>query len=110
MDSHIIAVTLNFVIFTAALSAYNSDAYCTGRMLYGLSKQGNAPRFLQVLNHHGSPQNAVIISAGLTALCIGINYILQDALLFLMSLIVATLVLNWILITITHLKFKIQGN
>lgn len=106
MDSHIIAVTLNFVIFTAALSAYNSDAYCTGRMLYGLSKQGNAPRFLQVLNHHGSPQNAVIISAGLTALCIGINYILQDALLFLMSLIVATLVLNWILITITHLKFK----
>ncbi|XKM14102.1 amino acid permease [Orbaceae bacterium ac157xtp] len=108
LDNNIIAVTLNFIIFTAALSAYNSDAFCTGRMLYGLAEQGNAPKMLKKLNHNGAPQLAIIVSAALTALCVLINYILEDAFLFLMSLIVATLVLNWILITLIHIKFKIK--
>jgi aromatic amino acid transport protein AroP len=106
MDSHVVGVTLNFVIFTAALSAYNSDAYCTGRMLYGLAKQGHAPKSLIKINHKGAPQRAILVSAVITVLCVGINYFMSDALIFLMALVVAALVLNWILITLTHLKFR----
>lgn len=106
MDSHVVGVTLNFVIFTAALSAYNSDAYCTGRMLYGLAQQGHAPKSLMKINNKGAPQRAIIVSAIITAVCVGINYVMSDALIFLMALVVAALVLNWILITLTHLKFR----
>jgi len=106
MDSHLVGVALNFVIFTAALSAYNSDAFATGRMLYGLAQQGNAPKVLMKINKKGAPQNAILLSALITVICVGINYVLEDALLFLMALVVGALVLNWILITLTHFKFR----
>lgn len=37
---------LNFVVLVAALSAYNGILYGTSRMLYGLAKEGNAPKIL----------------------------------------------------------------
>ncbi len=35
---------LNVVIITAAVSAMNADVYGAGRMMYGLAKQGLAPK------------------------------------------------------------------
>ena len=46
LDSNLVATALNVVVLTAALSVYNSGVYCNTRMLFGLAKQGNAPRAL----------------------------------------------------------------
>lgn len=98
---------LNFVVLTAALSVYNSGLYCNSRMLFSLAEQGNAPRVLLKLNRFGVPHVGIFVSGLVTILCIVLNYVMPDkALQLLMSLVVAALVLNWAMITVTHLKFK----
>lgn len=109
--TNIIANALNLIVLTAALSVYNSCVYSNSRMLYGLAEQGNAPRFLTKLNKNHSPINAILVSAGLVALCIVINKIIPDkALEVLMSLVVSSLVINWIMISLTHMFFKKKIN
>ena len=101
------AHVLNFVVLTAALSVYNSGVYCNSRMLYGLAEQGNAPRMFLKLSRNGVPVLGILVSGLITLLCVALNYVLpQGALIILMSLVVAALVLNWAMISLSHLKFR----
>lgn len=101
------AHVLNFVVLTAALSVYNSGVYCNSRMLYGLAQQGDAPRLFLRLNRRGVPVMGILISGLITLLCVALNYVLPEgALIILMSLVVAALVLNWAMISLSHLKFR----
>ena len=101
------AHVLNFVVLTAALSVYNSGVYCNSRMLYGLAEQGDAPRALMKVNARGVPVLAIGLSAAVTLLCVLVNYLApQSALELLMSLVVASLVINWAMISYSHLKFR----
>ena len=105
----IIANVLNIIVLTAALSVYNSCVYSNSRMLYGLAEQGNAPKFLNKLNKNFSPVNAILVSAGLVAITILINKLIPEkALGILMSLVVSSLIINWIMISLTHLFFRKQ--
>ncbi|CAA2929583.1 Phenylalanine-specific permease [Arsenophonus endosymbiont of Bemisia tabaci Q2] len=98
---------MNIVVLIAALSVYNSGVYSNSRMLYGLAKQGNAPHFLNIVTKRGVPIVSIAISALATSDGILINYLLDGkALELLMSLVVTTLVINWILICISNLKFR----
>ena len=98
---------LNFIILTAALSVYNSGMYANSRMLFGLSQQGNAPKIFSKVNKHGVPIPAVLFSALLIFGCVLLNYFVpEDALSHLMYVVVGALVLNWAMISLTHLKFK----
>ncbi|HGJ5882744.1 amino acid permease [Arsenophonus sp.] len=99
--------SLNIVVLIAALSVYNSGVYSNSRMLYGLAKQGNAPHFLNIVTKRGVPIVSIAISALATSGGILINYLLDGkALELLMSLVVTTLVINWIMICISNLKFR----
>ena len=103
----IIANVLNIIVLTAALSVYNSSVYSNSRMLFGLSKQGNAPRFLSRLNKNHVPIMAIMVSAIFAAICIVINKVMpEEALEILMSLTVSSLIINWLMISITHLFFR----
>lgn len=107
LNSHGVANVLNFVVLVAAISVYNSCIYCNSRMLHGLAMQGNAPRVLQRVNHRGIPVYAAGVSASITAVCVLINYLMPGkAFQFLMMLVVAALVVNWLMISWTHLKFR----
>jgi len=98
---------LNFVVLTAALSVYNSGVYCNSRMLFGLAEQGDAPKALMKLNKQGVPLRALAISALVTMLCVVVNYVApKSALELLFALVVASLMINWALISITHIKFR----
>ncbi|MBU3848074.1 MAG: amino acid permease [Candidatus Acinetobacter avistercoris] len=98
---------LNFIILTAALSVYNSGMYANSRMLFGLAKQGNAPKVFLKVNKQGVPIPAVLFSALLIFGCVLLNYFVpEDALSHLIYIVVGALVLNWAMITLTHLKFK----
>ena len=107
LGSQTVATILNFVVLTAAVSVYNSTNYCTSRMLLGLAQQGNAPQFLSKINRRGIPVNAVMVSAFFTLMCVLINYLFPEkAFNLLMMLVVAAIVINWVVISYTHLKFK----
>ncbi|RZK04611.1 MAG: amino acid permease [Flavobacterium sp.] len=105
--TRLIANALNLIVLTAALSVYNSSVYSNSRMLYGLADQGNAPGFLKKLNKQSVPINAILISSCFAALCILINKVIpKEAFSILMSLVVSSLVINWVMISYTHLKFR----
>jgi aromatic amino acid transport protein AroP len=98
---------LNFVVLTAALSVYNSGTYCNARMLFGMAEQGDAPQSLARVDGRGVPVRAILVSAAVTLIAVLLNYLIpQNALELLMSLVVATLVINWAMISYSHLKFR----
>ncbi len=107
LDSFWVANVLNVVVLTAALSVYNSGVYCNSRMLYGLAKQGNAPGMLKKVNESGVPTKAIVMSALATSIGVLINYVMPGkAFELLMALVVTTLVINWVMICMAHLKFR----
>ncbi|MDL2272816.1 amino acid permease [Desulfovibrio sp. OttesenSCG-928-I05] len=100
---------INFVVLTAALSVYNSCVYATSRMLYGLAMQGNAPKVFFSADKRGVPLAAMAVGALLTALVVPLNYFVpavHEAFGMAMSLVVASLVINWALISLAHLFFR----
>ena len=98
---------LNFIILTASLSVYNSGMYANSRMLLGLAQQGNAPKIFNRVNRQGVPIPAVLFSALLIFGCVLLNYFVPEkALSYLIYVVVSAAVLNWIMISLIHLKFK----
>ena len=98
---------LNFIILTASVSVCNSGMYANSRMLLGLAEQGNAPQIFKRVNQQGTPIAAVLFSALLIFGCVLLNYFLPEkALSYLIYVVVAAAVLNWIMISLIHLKFK----
>ncbi|MFZ4875618.1 amino acid permease [Janthinobacterium sp. Mn2066] len=109
LDSNLVATALNVVVLTAALSVYNSGVYCNTRMLFGLAKQGNAPRALLKVNRRGVPLVALGVSALATGACVVINYLMPgEAFEVLMGLVVSALIINWAMISWIHLRFRAQ--
>ena len=107
LGSDTAAHLLNFVVLTAALSVYNSGVYCNSRMLFGLAEQGDAPKAFLKVNRRGVPVLAIGVSALITLLCVLVNYLApQRALEMLMALVVSSLVINWAMISLSHLKFR----
>ncbi len=56
------ASVMNAVILTSVLSCGNSGLYVASRMLYSLSKEGKAPKFLSKVSKRGIPVNAIYIT------------------------------------------------
>jgi L-asparagine transporter-like permease len=107
MGQSLAANVLNFVILTATLSVYNSMVYCNSRLLYGMALEGNAPKSLMQVNRRGVPVRAIVYPGIVTALCIVLNYVAPSGVIeLLLSLIVAALVITWVTIIVTHLRFR----
>ncbi|MHA6195471.1 amino acid permease [Pseudomonas wadenswilerensis] len=101
------AHVLNLVVLTAALSVYNGVVYCTVRQLHAMAGQGHAPQRLLKLNRNGIPVNALFVTAAVTALAVLLNWASPNGTLeLLMALVVATTIMNWMLTSYTHLKFR----
>lgn len=100
---------LNFVVLTAALSAYNSALYSNGRMLYGLAVQGNAPKIFGKLNSAGAPVTAVLVSTAVTLIAVLLSYLDPEKVFFyFMALATISIIINWATILIVQLKFRKQ--
>ena len=98
---------LNFVVLTAAVSVYNSALYSNSRMLYGMAKSGNAPRFFERLSKRGVPVNGILVSSGITLLAAVFNYFLPDQVfMYMMAVVTGAIVISWAMIILTHLKFR----
>ena len=69
---------LNFVVIIAALSAMNSQLYISTRMMFSLSRAGEAPRMFGQVGRNGAPLNALLLSTGGIAVATVI-YVLNPA-------------------------------
>ena len=98
---------LNFVVLTAAISVYNSAIYSNSRMLYGLAGTGEAPSFFRKLSPRGVPVRGILVSSGITLIVVALNYFLQGhVFMYLMMIATCAAVISWVVICVTHLKFR----
>ncbi len=98
---------LNFVVLTAAMSAYNSALYSNARMLHSLSEQGNAPKYLSRISRNGVPLAGVLTSTGVTSLAVLVVFLWPEfAFNYLLSIALIAGIINWTMIVVTHGKFR----
>jgi L-asparagine transporter-like permease len=105
------AWTLNFIILTAALSVYSGCIYSNSRTIYGLALQNNAPQIFTKTTKNGVPIAAILLSGVLTFSVVPLNYFIpnwSEAFKIIMSFAVICIIINWMLISISHIKFKKQ--
>lgn len=101
------ATLLNIIVIAAVFSSYNSCLYTNARMLHGLALQGNAPSFLKKVSKRGVPYAAVLFSSFFVAIVVILNKLLPGQLFnYFMSIATIGALINWIMILITHIKFR----
>ena len=98
---------LNFVVIIAALSAMNSQLYVSSRMMFSLSRAGDAPAILGKVRANGSPVNALLLSTSGIAVAT-IVYVLfpEQAFTLMISLSMFGAMATWLLIFVTHWFFR----
>jgi AAT family amino acid transporter/D-serine/D-alanine/glycine transporter len=98
---------MNFVLLTAAFSAGNSAIFSTGRMLFSLSRDGHAPKFLQKVNRHQVPSLALAVTVALTLLSVVVNFLVpKQAFAYVTSVATLGAIWTWAIILIAHMKYR----
>ncbi|AUZ04464.1 MULTISPECIES: amino acid permease [Vitreoscilla] len=100
---------LNFIVIIAALSAMNSMLYISTRMMFSLSRAGDAPKMFGKIKANGVPMNALILSASgiaVASIVYGINP--EAAFPVMISLSMFGAMLTWGMIFVTHFFFRRQ--
>ncbi|MGC5700003.1 amino acid permease [Pseudomonas sp. NFXW11] len=101
------ATILNIVVISAAVSAINSDIFGAGRMLFGLSKQGQAPKGFAQVSKHGVPWMTVVVMAGTLLGGVVLNYLIpENIFLLIASLATFATVWVWLMILLTQVAMR----
>jgi amino acid transporter, AAT family len=101
------AGVMNLVVITAALSSANTNLYLSTRMLFSLSRGRYAPAWLGQLSTAGVPRAALAVSGGgmVAAMFLAV-YMPQRAFLLLYGTAVAGMFFVWLVVLVTHLRFR----
>jgi amino acid transporter, AAT family len=98
---------INFVVLTAAMSSCNSGIFSTGRMLYNLSLQGEAPKSFAKLSSWQVPTNAIKVSAAFMLVGVLLNYVLPEKVFtYVTSVATFAAIWTWAIIIISQLNFR----
>ncbi|WP_308159599.1 amino acid permease [Arthrobacter sp. ISL-65] len=98
---------LNFVVIIAALSAMNSQLYISTRMMFSLSRGGDAPAFLGKVRPNGTPLNALIVSSvGIAIAAVTYAVFPATAFTLMMALSMFGAMFTWFMIFVTHWFFR----
>lgn len=98
---------LNFIVIVAALSAMNSMLYISTRMLFSLSRAGDAPKVFGRISSNGVPVNALLLSAvgiGITSIVYTVNPASAFPIMIALSMFGA--LFTWGSIFLTHMFFR----
>ncbi len=98
---------INFVVVTAALSSCNGGIFSTGRMLFNLAQQGQAPRAFAQTTANGVPRWAILVS--MVALLFGVllNYLVPEKVfMWVTSISTFGAIWTWGVILVTQMKFR----
>ncbi|AFH62608.1 amino acid permease [Paenibacillus caseinilyticus] len=98
---------INFVVLTAALSSCNSGIFSTGRMLFNLARQGEAPSRFGRLTGSGVPGFAILASAGALLIGVVLNYIVPEKVfVWVTSISTFGAIWTWAMILISQIGFR----
>jgi len=98
---------INFVVLTAALSSCNSGIFSTGRMLFNLAQQKQAPTSFAKISKTGVPSKAIIFSAILLLFGVVLNYLVPEKVfIWVTSISTFGAVWTWGIILLSQLKFR----
>jgi AAT family amino acid transporter len=98
---------INFVVLTAALSSCNSGIFSTGRMLYNLAQQGEAPAVFGKLTKSGVPGPAILMSAVALLAGVVLNFIVPEKVFtWVTSIATFGAVWTWAVILLSQLRFR----
>jgi D-serine/D-alanine/glycine transporter len=105
----IAAVVVNLVVLTSAASSANSGIYSTSRMIYGLAKDGNAPKPFSKLSKRKVPQNALMFSCVWMVFALVLLYAgdsVMGAFVVVTSLGSVIVMTTWVMITVTYVVYR----
>ncbi|GMB08287.1 alanine permease AlaP [Thermolongibacillus altinsuensis] len=98
---------INFVVLTAALSSCNSGIFSTGRMLFNLAQQGEAPQQYAKLTKSGVPGTAILASAGALLIGVCMNYVVPEKVFtWVTSIATFGAVWTWAIILLSQIRFR----
>jgi AAT family amino acid transporter len=94
-------------VITAALSSCNGGIFSTGRMLYSLAQNGQAPAGFAKTSSNGVPRRALLLSMGALLLGVLLNYLVPEK-VFVWVTAIATFgaIWTWVMILLAQLKFR----
>ncbi len=98
---------MNAVVLSAALSGANASLYVTARMLFSLARSGYAPARMGVLNHHGVPMGALLVSMlGIAGAIVLQLFTPQGAYLYIIGAALTGGMLAWLVSLLAHVRFR----
>ena len=98
---------INFVVLTAALSSCNGGIFSTGRMLYNLALQGQAPKAFAETTASGVPRRAILVSVFALLLGVLLNYLVPEKVfIWVTSISTFGAVWTWGVILVTQIQFR----
>lgn len=102
-----VAQIMNAVVLTAVLSALNSGVYASSRMLFALTKRGDAPKSLAKLSRSGVPVRAILFGTLFGYASVVMSYISPDTVFaFLVNSYGTVAIFVYVLIAISQLRLR----
>ncbi len=105
----IAAHIVNVVVLTSATSSANSGIFSTSRMVYGLSQEGYAPKFLGNLSGSGVPRNALFLTSILLLSSIALLYAgdsIIEAFTLVTTMAAVLVIFVWSMILVSYLCYR----
>ena len=101
------AQIMNAVVLTAVLSALNSGLYASSRMLFALTRRGDAPQGLAKLSRNGVPSRAILLGTLFGYGAVVMSYVSPDKVFaFLVNSYGTVAIFVYLLIAISQLRLR----
>src|ERR1700683_4360987 len=101
------AQIMNAVVLTAVLSALNSGLYASSRMLFALTRRGDAPRGLAKLSRNGVPVRALLPGTFFGYGAVVMSYVSPDTVFaFLVNSYGTVAIFVYVLIAVSQLRLR----
>ena len=101
------AQIMNAVVLTAVLSALNSGLYASSRMLFALTRRGDAPVALSKLSRNGVPTRAILLGTLFGYGAVVMSYVSPDTVFaFLVNSYGTVAIFVYVLIAVSELRLR----
>ena len=98
---------MNAVVLTAVLSALNSGLYASSRMLFALTRRGDAPKGLAKLSRNGVPVRAILLATVLGYVSVIMSYVSPDTVFaFLVNSYGTVAIFVYVMIALSQLRLR----
>lgn len=101
------ANVMNAIVLTAVLSALNSGLYAASRMMFALTRHGDAPATLARVNRRGVPVRAILVGTLFGYVSVVMSYVSPDTVFaFLVNSYGTVAIFVYVLIAVSQLKLR----